>query len=36
MKLGQKAYENVVSGYNWKTKGEELDRVYQAVLLQRA
>jgi glycosyltransferase involved in cell wall biosynthesis len=36
MKLGQKAYENVVSGYNWKTKGEELDRVYQAVVLQRA
>lgn len=30
-KLGQKAYENVVSGYDWKVKGEELDRVYRTV-----
>jgi glycosyltransferase involved in cell wall biosynthesis len=36
VKLGQKAHENVVSGYNWKAKGEELDRVYQAVVSQRS
>ena len=31
-KLGQKAYENVVEGYNWKAKGEEIDRLYQTVV----
>jgi glycosyltransferase involved in cell wall biosynthesis len=35
-KLGEKAYANVVAGYNWKTKGEELDRVYQTVLRKSA
>jgi glycosyltransferase involved in cell wall biosynthesis len=33
-KLGEKAHENVITGYNWKTKGEELERVYQAVSLK--
>lgn len=32
-KLGQKAYEIVVREYDWKAKGEELDRVYQTVVL---
>lgn len=31
-KLGQKAYENVLRGYDWKVKGEELDRVYRTVV----
>ena len=35
-KLGEKAYANVIAGYNWKTKGEELERVYQTVLLNGA
>lgn len=33
-RLGEKAHENVITGYNWKTKGEELERVYQTVLLK--
>lgn len=36
MKLGEKAYANVIAGYNWKTKGQELEQVYQTVLLNRA
>jgi glycosyltransferase involved in cell wall biosynthesis len=35
-RLGEKAHGNVITGYNWKTKGEELERVYQAVSVKDA
>lgn len=34
-RLAEKAYANIINGYNWKAKGKELDRVYQEVVRRK-